>query len=294
VVVFSGAQEPIFVALSVLLARGDHAVVVTPAYQSLYSVPRGNGAEVTPVALDADREWRLDVGRVRDALTARTRVIALNVPHSPTGAIVDRAAFAELAALAARRGIVLFCDEVYRGLEVDPGPRLPAGVETFERGISLGVMSKAFGLAGLRIGWIATRDAALLRRLAAFKHYTTICNSAPGEILALMALRARERLLARAREIVSTNLARLDRFFADAKGTLEWVRPRGGTVGFPRLLDGTSSDDLARAAIESRGVLVMPGSIFDWPGPYFRIGFGRRNMPEALAAFEEFLATRRR
>jgi aspartate/methionine/tyrosine aminotransferase len=293
VIVFSGAQEPIFVAMSVLLGPGDQAIVVTPTYQSLYSIPRGVGAEVSLVALDPERGWSLDLHRVASAVTARTRVIVLNVPNSPTGSLVSRETFASLVALARQRGIVLFCDEVYRWLEYDEAGRLPAGVEAFERGLSLGVMSKAFGLAGLRIGWIATRDADLLRRLAEFKHYTTICNSGPSEILALMGLRARAALLARARGIIQTNLDRLDRFFADWRGTLEWTRPRAGTIAFPRFVDGTSIDSLASELVEKRGVLILPGSIFDWPGAHFRIGFGRKNMPEALARFEEFLGTRR-
>jgi aspartate/methionine/tyrosine aminotransferase len=293
VLVFSGAQEPIFVAMSVLLGPGDHAIVVTPTYQSLYSIPRGVGADVTLVALDPERGWALDLDRLARAITPRTRVIALNVPNSPTGTLVDRATFAALAALARGRGIVLFCDEVYRWLEYDEADRLPAGVEAFERAISLGVMSKAFGLAGLRIGWIATRDRDLLRRLAEFKHYTTICNSGPSEILALMALRARSSLLLRGREIIQGNLARLDRFFADWKGTVEWTRPRAGTIAFPRFVDARSIDALAAELVEQRGVLILPGSIFDWPGSHFRIGLGRKNMPEALGRFEEFLDARR-
>jgi aspartate/methionine/tyrosine aminotransferase len=292
VLVFSGAQEPIFVAMNVLLGPGDHAVVVTPTYQSLYSIPRGVGADVTLVTLDAERGWALDLDRVARAVTPRTRVIALNVPNSPTGTLVSRETLASLVALARERGIVLFCDEVYRWLEYDEADRLHAGVEAFERGISLGVMSKAFGLAGLRIGWIATRDADLLRRLGEFKHYTTICNSGPSEVLALMALRARGPLLARAREIVQGNLSRLDRFFADWKGTLEWTRPRAGTIAFPRFAEGASSDSLAAELVEERGVLILPGSIFDWPGPHFRIGLGRKNLPEALGRFEEFLERR--
>ena len=293
VLVFSGAQEPIFVAMSVLLGPGDHAVVVTPTYQSLYSIPRGVGADVTVVTLDPERGWALDLDRVARAVTPRTRVIALNVPNSPTGTLVSRATFASLVALARERGVALFCDEVYRGLEYDEADRLPAGVEAFEHGLSLGVMSKAFGLAGLRIGWIATRDAALLARLSAFKHYTTICNSGPSEILALMALRARAALLTRGREIIQGNLGHLDRFFADWRGTLEWARPRAGTIAFPHFVDGTSVDSLAAELVEKNGVLILPGSIFDWPGAHFRIGFGRRNLPEALARFEEFLDARR-
>ena len=163
-------------------------------------------------------------------------------------------------------------------------------MDVFERGISLGVMSKVFGLAGLRIGWIVARSEELLRQVAAFKHYTTICNGAPSEILALIGLRARETLLARARDIVSTNLRRLDRFFAEHRGVVEWVRPRAGTVAFPRLLGPVAIDDFAEELAAKRGALILPGSLFDYPGNHFRIGLGRRNLEEGLSRLEEALS----
>jgi aspartate/methionine/tyrosine aminotransferase len=290
VVVFAGAQEPIFVAMNALLEPGDRAIVVTPCYQSLHSLPRAIGADVALVPLDAARGWALDLEAVARAITSRTRLIAVNFPNSPTGALPDPGTFAGLGDLAERAGAVLFCDEVYRLLEQDPTDRLPAGVEVSGRGISLGVMSKVFGLAGLRIGWIACRDESLLHRIASLKHYTTICNSAPSEVLALMALRARDVLLDRARAIVGSNLALADGLFADWRGVLEWVPPRGGTVAFPRLLAPLSIEDFARDLVETAGVLILPGSIFDHPGNHFRIGLGRRSFPEALGRFEDYLA----
>lgn len=293
VIVFAGAQEPIFVFMNAVLEPGDHAVVVTPCYQSLYAVPRAIGATVTMVPLEADQGWRLDLDRVARAITPRTRLVAANFPHSPTGALPDRATFDGLVALAEEAGAVFFSDEVYRLLEHDPSDRLPAAVEASDRAVSLGVMSKVFGLAGIRIGWLASRDAEALRRLASFKLYTTICSSAPSEILALIALRARETLLARARAILLPNLQRFDRFLADWQGVVECVRPRGGTIAFPRLADPLPVEAVARELVETQGVLILPGSIFDHPGNNFRIGFGRRSFPEALSRFEEFLSRKR-
>ena len=168
---------------------------------------------------------------------------------------------------ARARGIHLLVDEVYRGLEFDEADRLPAGADTFERGISLGVMSKSFAMAGLRIGWLATHDRDLLARCAAFKDYTTICSSAPSEILALIGLRARDRVLARSRAIVAANLDRLDGFFEDWADRFTWVRPRGGSIGFPRLtVPGVRIDDWAAELVEAEGVLLLPGSQFGHPG----------------------------
>jgi aspartate/methionine/tyrosine aminotransferase len=292
VVVFAGAQEPIYVLMQALLAPGDHAVVVTPCYQSLYAVPRAIGATVTFVPLEAEQGWRLDVEQVARAMTPLTRAVVANFPNSPTGALPDRATFDTLVGLADSAGAVFFSDEVYRLLEHDPADRLPAAVEASDRAVSLGVMSKVFGLAGIRIGWLASHDENLLRRVASYKHYTTICSSAPSEILALIALRARESLLARAREILLPNLRRFERFLGEWRGIVECVPPRGGTVAFPRLNPSLPVEEATRELAETQGVLILPGSIFDHSGNHFRVGLARRSFPAALSRFEEFLGER--
>ena len=190
VVTFAGAEEGVFLAMHALLGADDHAVVVWPAYQSLHEVARSIGASVTLVPLDP-RDWSLDVDAVAAAMRPNTKVIVVNFPHSPTGAHLEPEQFARLVAIAELHGARLFSDEVYRLLE-HSSPRLAAAAESSPRGVSLGVMSKAFGLAGLRVGWIATRDRALRARIAALKDYTTICIAAPSEILALIALGARD------------------------------------------------------------------------------------------------------
>jgi hypothetical protein len=154
---------------------------------------------------------------------------SVNFPHSPTGALPDRATFDALVDICARKGLHLFSDEVCRFMEMNEADHLPGAVGIYPSAVSLGVMSKSFGLAGLRIGWLALHDRALRRKIWSFKDYLTICNSGPSEILALMALRARKKILDRNRQIVGQNLVHLDRFFADWAGVFEWVRPRGRT-----------------------------------------------------------------
>lgn len=288
VLIFSGAEEAIFAIHNVLLGPGDHALVVRPAYQSLAEVARAAGAEVTRVDLrEADR-WRLDPDEVRASMRPNTRLILINEPHNPTGSLSDRATFDRLAEIAAESGAHLVVDEVYRYLEFDPADRLPAGADALATGVSIGVMSKSFALAGLRIGWVATRDRELLERLAAFKDYTTICASAPAEVLALIALRARERVLARSRGIVEANLPLLDGFFERWAGTFEWVRPRGGSIGFPRLVDGRPIDGFVEDLVRETGVLLLPGTVFADTRNHFRIGFGRSNLPAALERLEAY------
>ncbi len=287
VLVFAGAEEAIFCLANVMFGPGDHAVVTWPGYQSLYEVARATGAEVTLHELREDAGWAIDIELLRGQVTPETRLIVMNAPHNPTGMQPERATFDALVEIADDAGAHLLVDEVYRYLEFDDADRLPAGAEASARGISLGVMSKSFAMAGLRIGWLATRDRELLARCASFKDYTTICSSAPSEVLALIGLRARDVVLARSRGIVAENLRLLDGFFDEWADRLAWVRPRAGSVGFPRLtVPGVSIDDWAAGLVEAEGVLLLPGSQFGFGGNHFRLGFGRTDLPVALDRLE--------
>ena len=287
VLVFAGAEEAIFCLANVLLSPGDHAVVTWPGYQSLYEVARAAGADVTLHELREEHSWAIDIDLLRSQVTPSTRLVVVNAPHNPTGMQPDRATFDALVALAEEVGAHLLVDEVYRFLEFDGVERLPAGADASPRGISLGVMSKSFAMAGLRIGWLATRDRDVLERCAGFKDYTTICSSAPSEVLALIGLRARETVLARSRSIVADNLVALDTFFDAWSDRFTWVRPRAGSVGFPRLtVPGVSIDAWAAGLVEAEGVLLLPGSQFDYGGNHFRLGFGRADLPIALERLE--------
>ena len=292
VLTFAGAEEAIFCLMNVLGGPGDHMIVTWPGYQSLYEVARAAGADVTLHELREAHGWAIDVDELRRQVTPATRMIVVNLPHNPTGMLADRATFDEVVAIATEAGAHLLVDEVYRGLEFDEGERLPAGADALPRGISLGVMSKSYAMAGLRIGWLATHDRDLLARVAAFKDYTTICSSAPSEILALIGLRARDRVLARSRGIVAANLERLDAFFDDWADRFTWVRPRAGSIGYPRLtVPGVRIDDWAAELVEAEGVLLLPGAQLGDPGNHFRLGFGRTDLPEGLDRLESFART---
>jgi len=287
VLVFAGAEEAIFCLANVLLSPGDHAVVTWPGYQSLYEVARAADADVTLHELREEHGWAIDIDLLRSQVTPSTRLVVVNAPHNPTGMQPDRATFDALVALAEEVGAHLLVDEVYRFLEFDGVERLPAGADASPRGISLAVMSKSFAMAGLRIGWLATRDRDVLERCARFKDYTTICSSAPSEVLALIGLRARETVLTRSRSIVAGNLVALDTFFDAWSDRFTWVRPRAGSVGFPRLtVPGVSIDAWAAGLVEAEGVLLLPGSQFDYGGNHFRLGFGRADLPIALERLE--------
>ncbi|MFJ6137175.1 aminotransferase class I/II-fold pyridoxal phosphate-dependent enzyme [Kitasatospora sp. NPDC092286] len=298
VICFGGAQEALNLAMQVLLGPGDHAVVVTPNYQSAETIPLSL-CEVTGVPLDADRDWALDLDRLTAALRPNTRVVSVNFPNNPTGKIIDAADFARLAELCDERGIRLFSDEVYRGLERDPARTLAQAADLSERALSLNVTSKSLGLPGLRIGWIACRDRELRSRLERAKHYTTICNSAPSEILARIAINAREQILARNRAIIDANLPVFDQFFTEFAELFDWRAPDGGCVAYPRYLGADGVEAFCTTLVEQAGVLLLPASIYrseltPTPADRFRIGIGRRAPVPALDAFARWLRDRRK
>jgi aspartate/methionine/tyrosine aminotransferase len=232
----------------------------------------------------------LDLDELEDQISPATRLIIINLPHNPTGYLMPPRAFAEVVEIARSHGILLFSDEVYRESEYAAEDRLPAACDLDEHAVSLGVMSKTYGLAGLRIGWIATRNAVVRERMAALKDYTTICNSAPSEFLAELALRHRETLVERNVAIISDNLALLDDFFQRYEDVFSWQRPKAGPIAFPRLLEG-DSEVFCHRLVQEVGVLLLPGAMFDDTGDHFRIGFGRRDLPDGLARLEAYLSS---
>ena len=288
VLVHTGAEEAIFSFMNVALRPGDHIIVHAPYYQSLGEVARGIGADVTEWQGDPEGGWALDIDALKDKLTDRTKVVVVNFPHNPTGFLPAPALLYALSELSERHGFIIFSDEVYRGLELDPSDRLPAFADLNDRAVSLGVLSKTYGLAGLRIGWIATRNDNIFRKLAAFKDYTTICNSAPSEFLATLALQHGEAIAERNRHIIRRNLDHLDLFFGAHRELFAWHRPKAGSVAFPALLQGTVDafcDDL----VNNAGVLLLPGTLYGSGFNSFRIGFGRENLPDSLMRVETYI-----
>ncbi|MDH3596050.1 MAG: aminotransferase class I/II-fold pyridoxal phosphate-dependent enzyme [Rhodospirillales bacterium] len=294
---FAGASEGIFAANAVLLDKDSHAIVVTPNYQSHETLPLATCA-ATGVPLDPDDNWSLDIDRVAEAIRPNTRLVTINVPHNPTGAILARDRFEALIDLCRRHGIYILSDEIFKGLGRTGTKHLPHVADLYERGLSLNVMSKAYGLPGLRIGWIACADRDVLSRLERMKHYLSICNSGPSERLARIALRNRDKLLARNCALIDENLIKLDAFFARHSDLFGWKASDGSCTAFPRYKGPEGVEDFTRRLVDESSVLLLPGSIFasdltETPRDRFRIGFGRSGLDEGLAALEAHLARNR-
>lgn len=295
---FAGAQEGLYCALQALLDANDHAVVLVPNYQSMESVP-SSICQVTGVALHPENAWELDLDELRAALRPNTRLVAVNFLNNPTGKIISQDVFRDLFALCEKHNLYLLSDEVYRGFERDANRCLPQAADVYDRALSLNVMSKTYGLAGLRVGWIACRDRRVLQKMGQLKQYLSICNAAPSETLATIALKARSVILERNRRLTTLNLQKVSAFFARHSDLFEWHEPEGACIAYPRYLGTDGVESFCARLVLEAGVLLLPASLYrsdllPTPGDRFRIGYGRDGIDSSLAAFDEFVDSKTR
>lgn len=292
-IVVAAPEELILLAMHSLLQPGDHLIHTAPAYQSLYAVAASIGCEVTawPLAVDETTNgWSLDLAALEASITQRTKLLVINFPHNPTGYLPTSAQYEAIIDIARRHRLAVFSDEMYRLLEYDPATRLPAACDLYEHAISLSGMSKTFGLPGLRLGWLATQRTDLPARWLMLKDYTTICNSAPSEILALIGLRAGAQLAARNLAIIQQNIELCAQFCQRHHEQIEWLPPQAGSVAFPRWRGSEPLDVLCQRTLDEHGLMIVPGTMFDHADSHFRIGLGRRNLPQVLEQFDALLS----
>lgn len=294
---FAGASEGIFAANSVILDKDSHAIVVTPNYQSHETLPQAI-CEATGVPLDPEDNWSLDIDRLAGAVQPNTKLVTINFPHNPTGAILPLDRYHALIEVCRKHGIYILHDEIFNGLGRTGARHLPFIADIYERGLSLNVMSKSYGLPGLRIGWITCQDLTIINRMECMKHYLSICNSGPSERLAKIALNNRDRLLARNCAIVDENLPKWDAFFARHPELFDWQAPDGACMAFPRYKGADGVEDFTRSLVEESGVLLLPGSIYgstlnETPKDRFRLGYGRTGLDEGLAALDAHIMRNR-
>jgi aspartate/methionine/tyrosine aminotransferase len=299
---FAGAEEAMFWSMQALAAPGSHAIVTVPNYQSMESVTIATGADVTgwPIweGSGDSLRWTMDLDHLRSLLQPNTSLIAVNVPNNPTGYLPDHETWQALVNLCDERNIVLYSDEAYRGLELDDANVLRQAADATSNGVSLNVMSKAYGLPGLRIGWIATKNHQLLERLERAKHYTTICNAGPSELLATIALRNERSIRQRNKAIIADNLVALDELFGRHEDLIDWYRPDGGCVSFPRYRGPDGVEAFCQSLVDERSAVLLPSSIYrsalvDIPADRFRIGSGRTHQHEGWAELSAHLDARR-
>jgi aspartate/methionine/tyrosine aminotransferase len=293
-------EELVFLAMNAILRPGDRVVCTYPGYQSLYQLALTLGCDVVFWEPTEREEWRFEPKALDRLLVPGTRMVVWNFPHNPTGALPSQEEYTRMLDLVRQSGAWLFSDEMYRLLELSSEQRLPAAVDRYERALSLSGMSKAYGLAGLRLGWVATHDGELLQRMAGLKDYTTICSAAPSELLALMALRDPGPILDLHRRRVAANIETAEAFFAGHGETVRWIPPRAGTVCFPRLVDGVplagspGAKAFCETILRDTGALLLPSTVYGYGDSHFRMGLGRTDFAAGLEVVENYLDTRTR
>ncbi len=286
-------EEGIFLTLNALLKAGDHVVAIAPSFQSLWEIARAKGCQISFwQQQQTETGWHFDIDELEALIRPDTKMLIINFPHNPSGYLPSRADFEHIVELARKHDVILFSDEIYRFSEHEPELRLPSACELCERAVVLGGLSKCFGLPGLRVGWLITRDGDIAHELQELKSYTTICGSGPSEILALIGLENWRALTQRTIDIVQANIAVSREFFGRFDGLFWADYPRAGTITLVELRSDVAVNDFAEAAVGEGGVMVLPASVMLFDGNYFRLGLGRRSLPHALEHLEQFIVDR--
>ncbi len=284
-------EEGIFVALNSVLNQGDHVICIAPSYQSLHQVVKSIGCEVTYWLPDEERGWYFNPEDIEKSIRPNTRLIIINFPHNPTGYLPPLNDYLRIIDIAKENKLFLFSDEMYRYLEHDPALRLPSASDLYDNAISLSGLSKTFGLAGLRLGWITAKNNRLLNEMLVFKDYTTICNSAPSELLGLIALRHKENLIEINLKKIKQNISLLIDFINQHSKLLSWVKPNAGTIGLAKLNIDLPSLDFCEMIVKDAGIMIVPSEMFDFGSKHIRLGFGRENLSETLDKLSLYLQT---
>ncbi|MHA7220390.1 aminotransferase [Arthrobacter sp. MDT1-48-3] len=274
-----------------LIEPGDRVISVLPTYQQHYSIPESYGADVQLLKLRPENGYLPDLEELKSLVTENTRLIVLNNPNNPSGSVMDRAMLQAVADIADTVGAYVLCDEVYRGTGQSGDGTTASIADVYSRGISTASMSKAFSLAGLRLGWVAG-PVDIIERVSIRRDYNTISVGMIDDVLARIALENKDKILERSRSIVRTNLQILDDW-VQQEPSITYVKPAGGTTALLEYNTGEPSADLAAAMMEEVGVLMTPGSAFDLEG-CLRIGYANNEtvLREGLAKVSEFLARR--
>jgi aspartate/methionine/tyrosine aminotransferase len=274
-----------------LVGRGDHVISVIPTYQQHYSIPESIGAEVELLHLRAENDFLPDLEELRKMVRPDTKLIAINNPNNPTGALMDRACLEQIVEIARSVDAWLLCDEVYRGTDQVGDGMTAAIADLYEKGISTAGMSKAYSLAGLRVGWVAgPKD--MLHEVMLHRDYNTISVGKIDEFLAAIALENRDKILSRSRQITRDNLAILEEWIA-GEPLISWVKPKSGTTALLRCDLDMSSRDFCVTLLQEEGVMLTPGSAMDMEG-WLRIGYTNPtdDLTAGLARMSAFLKRR--
>ena len=292
-IVVASPGELAFALMNTLLEAKDHAIVISPSYQSLYETILTIGAEVSFWEPNKE-DWSFSVEDLKKLIKTNTKLIVINFPHNPTGAYLQEKDYLEIIKLARENGVYIYSDEMYYKLNYNKDyPILPPIASVYEKGISLWGMAKSFGMAGLRIGWLASQDTEILRKIVSFKDYLSMCPSAPSEILSIIALKHSDIFINHNIEKIKKNISIFQDFLQSEdpanKTFLKFTQPKAGSVAFVKIDNAKQSSlEFSNTLVKSTGIMTVPSEMFDYASGYLRIGFGRENFQEVLEVFKTY------
>ncbi|MFA8342823.1 MAG: aminotransferase class I/II-fold pyridoxal phosphate-dependent enzyme [Rhodothermaceae bacterium] len=288
-IVVSSPGEANFILMNTLLEKTDHVICMSPAYQSLYQVVKSIDCELSYWEPD-ETTWKFDPNSLEKLIRPNTKLIIINFPHNPTGAFPALDELNKIVEIAKKNDIWLFSDEMYRKLTINNTPDIPPVCDLYEKGVSLWGMAKTFGLAGLRIGWVASQDTALLEKIVSYKDYLTICNSAPSEILSAIALNHSNDFIKPNLEKIEKNISLFSKFILDFNSIFNFIMPKAGSTGFVKLHIKEPAFEFSEKLVKDTGIMTIPSELFEYGDKHIRIGFGRENFPEIIEILSSYIS----
>ncbi len=280
--------EANFILMNVALKPGDHVVCMAPMYQSLYQVCMSIGCEISWWKPEDEQSWNFNPSQLKSLIKENTKMIIVNFPHNPTGFLPTRNQLDEIIEIARAKDILIFSDEMYHQLVHEPALQVPSICDLYENSIALWGMAKSFGMAGLRLGWVATKNHQLLQKMMEFKDYLSICTNPMSEILSLIALNHKEKFIQPNIEKIIRNKAIFEEFVKNTDGLLQFSAPIAGSTAFVKI-NAPNALDYSEMLVKKTGIMLVPSEMFEYGSQHLRIGFGRENMPEVLDVWGEFL-----
>ncbi len=283
-------QEGIFIALNVLLKPGDHMICTYPGYQSLYEIGRSIGCDISYWKAQYNEDGTFfDIDDLKSQIKDNTKLIVINFPHNPTGYMPTLEEYNEIVDIAKNCGAYLFSDEMYRYLERAKEKTLPFACDLYDKAVSLMGLSKSMSLPGLRIGWLCSRDEEVMEECKQYRDYLTICSAAPSEILAIIALKSKERIIMKNKKIIDSNLKLLHSFMKENEESFSYYEPRAGSICYPRYKGNKKVGDFCAELAKKNEVMLLPCDVYGENNNRFRIGYGKEDFHEALEALGNYL-----
>ncbi len=289
-IVVSSPGEANFALMNVLLEAGDNVICMSPVYQSLYQVATDLGCTLsfwTPEIIH--EKWYYNPSDLQKLITSKTKLIVINFPHNPTGFSPHIDDFKAIIDMARQNGITIFSDEMYRFLHHNTQDILPSACDLYENAVSLWGAAKTFGLAGLRLGWLTSKNTNILKRVESFKDYLSICNNAPSEVLATIALNNLDKFVTPNVEKIKSNTLLFENFHKKHAHLFTFYKPNSGSTAFIKLNIHETAMEFAEKLVKDTGIMLLPSETFHYGTSHARIGFGRENMKEILEILDDYL-----